>query len=205
MARSTFRVEPVAITSAASCRNACARHEHQLVICNVITGSRDSNRSEPPGGGREADAESSGEQRDSRRNTNGPRGRTRVMSVRVHAKSYRHRKPCLVEPGGMDRKWVFLLGETSGARAPGGVSRGHSSVDAERKLGGAKGRRTAETAQFGELGRWSVESSETRWERSTNRFPPAASPKRDRWTLPGRRTGAARTNPTGEPQTHEPS
>ena len=74
------------------------------------------------------------------------------MSVRVHAKSNRHRKPCLVEPGGMDRKWVFLLGETSGARAPGGVSRGHSSVDAGRKPGGAKGRRTAETAQFGELG-----------------------------------------------------
>lgn len=117
-----------------------------------MTGSRDSNRSEPPGGGREADAESSGEQRDSRRNTNGPRGRTRVMSVRVHAKSYRHRKPCLVEPGGMDRKWVFLLGETSGARARGGVSRGHSSIDAGRKPGGAKGRRTAETAQFGELG-----------------------------------------------------
>jgi hypothetical protein len=126
-----------------------------------MTGSRDSNRSEPPGGGREADAESSGEQRDSRRNTNGQRGRMRAMSVRVHAKSHRHQKPHQVEPGGMDRKWVFLLGETSGARAPGGVSRGHSSVDAGRKPGGAKGRRTAETAQFGEFGRWSVESSET--------------------------------------------
>lgn len=116
-----------------------------------MTASRDSKRSEPPGGGREAVAESSGEQRHSRRNTNGQRGRTRVMSVRVHAKSYRHRKPCLVEPGGMGRKWVCLLGETSGARASGGVSRGHSSVDAGRKPGGAKGRRTAETAQFGEL------------------------------------------------------
>ena len=82
------------------------------------TGSRDSNRSEPQGGGREADAERSGEQRDSRRNTNGQRGRTRVISVRVNAKSKSHRKPCLVEPGGMARKCVFLLGETSGVRAP---------------------------------------------------------------------------------------
>ena len=82
------------------------------------TGSRDSNRSEPQGGGREADAERSGEQRDSRRNTNGQRGRTRVISVRVNAKSKSHRKPCLVEPGGVARKCVFLLGETFGARVP---------------------------------------------------------------------------------------
>jgi hypothetical protein len=148
-----------------------------------MTGSRDSNRSEPPGGGREADAESSGEQRHSRRNTNGQRGRMRAMSVRVNAKSHRHQKPHQVEPGGMRRKWVFLLGETSGARALGGVSRGHSSVDAGRKPGRAKGRRTAETAQSGELGPRSVESSETWRERPTNHFLPAAWSKMDRWTL----------------------
>ena len=168
-------------------RNACARHEHQLVICNVITGSRDSNRSEPPGGGREADAESSGEQRDSRRNTNGPRGRTRVMSVRVHAKSYRHRKPCLVEPGGMDRQWVFLLGETSGARAPGGVSRGHSSVDAGRKPGGAKGRRTAETAQFGELEPVVRGVVRNPVGAAFQPLPTGGQVEKDRWTLFGKR------------------
>ena len=185
--------------------NACARHEHQLVICNVMTGSRDSNRSEPPGGGREADAESSGEQRDSRRNTNGSRGRTRVMSVRVHAKSNRHRKPCLVEPGGLDRKWVCLLGETSGARAPGGVSRGHRSVDAGRKPEGAKGRRTAETAQCGELG--AVVRGVVRNQRGAAYQPlPVGGLAKAGQVDPVRQASrGGEDQPTGEPQTPEPS
>ena len=166
-----------------------------------MTGSRDSNRSEPPGGGREAGAESSGEQRESRRNTNGPRGRTRVMSVRVNAKSNRHRKPRLVEPGGLARKCVFLLGETSSARAPGGVSRGHSSADAGRKPGGAKGRRTVETAQFGELGlavRGAVRNSGGSGLPTASRRPPSS--REGRW-IPARKTeaGAARTSRPANP------
>ena len=115
-----------------------------------------------------------------------------MNSVRVNAKSESHRKPCLVEPGGMARKCVFLLGETSGVRALRGVSRGRSSVDAGRKPGGAKGQRTEETAESGELSRESGESSETRWEWPSKAASRLAAPSRmGRWN-PVRKMGQGR-------------
>ena len=152
-----------------------------------MTGSRDSNRSEPQGGGREADAESSGEQRDSRRNTNGQRGRTRVISVRVNAKSQSHRKPCLVEPGGVARKCVFLLGETSGARVP---EESAEAVVALTPGESPEERRAKEPKRQPSLEN-SAESPGSRPKPSgsghQNHFPLAASSRTDSW-IPVRKT-----------------
>ena len=57
------------------------------------------------------------EQRHDRRNTNRQRGWIRAMSVLGNAKSNRHRKTYLVEPGGTGREYMFLLGETWRVRA----------------------------------------------------------------------------------------
>ena len=65
----------------------------------------------------------------------------RVMSARESVKSNLHRKAHGVESGGAARKFTRLTRGGLGAERPPEVSRGHSSVDADRKVGGAKGRR----------------------------------------------------------------
>ena len=100
---------------------------------------------EPQPGRREALGERSGRQRDSRRNTNRPRGRARAMSVLENAKSHRLRKPCAVEPDDLARKFTHLTRGDLPCASRGEVSRGHSSEDAGRKARRAKGRRTQET------------------------------------------------------------
>ena len=91
-------------------------------------------------------------QRPDRRNTNRQRGSMRATSVLGNAKSERHRKTHGVEPGGAGRKFMHLTwGDPRPAR-DGEVSRGRSSVDARRKAGGAKGRRTTKVRSVNHLG-----------------------------------------------------
>lgn len=92
------------------------------------------------GSGREAVAERSRRQRPDHRNTKRQRGRMRATSVLVNAKSKAHQ-------GASGRAaWrglkvpVLTQGDLTRQSGP-GVSRGHSSVEAVRKHGGAKGRR----------------------------------------------------------------
>ena len=87
-------------------------------------------------------AEGSVDQKDDRRNTNGLRGRWWAISMLANAKSdtspkdttgrVRRPGPNVVAP---------YPGRPAGPRGPTGVSKGHSSVDALRKRGGAKDRR----------------------------------------------------------------
>lgn len=114
-----------------------------------MTGDSENNRSEPQGDVREGVAEGSGEQRPNRRNTNWQLGQTRVISVRVNAKSNQHRKPRLVELGGMCRKFGDLTQGGLWHESVGEVSRGHSSDKFWRKSDRAKGRRIDETAKPG--------------------------------------------------------
>jgi len=64
------------------------------------------------------------------------------MSVRGTTKSNCHRKAHQVEPDGAGRKFIHLTRGDLWRESAAGVSRGHSSEEAGRKTGGAKGRRT---------------------------------------------------------------
>ena len=64
------------------------------------------------------------------------------MSVLGNAKSKSHRKAHQVEPDGTGRKFIHLTRGDLWRESARGVSRGHSSEEACRKAGGAKGRRT---------------------------------------------------------------
>ena len=75
------------------------------------------------------------------------------MSVRENTKSDSHRKTHGVEPGGAGRKYMHLTWGGPGRESARGVSRSHSSVDARRKAGGAKGRRTTRVRSVYRLGR----------------------------------------------------
>jgi hypothetical protein len=92
------------------------------------------------GSGREAVAEGSRRQTPDHRNTKRQRGRMRATSVLVNAKSKAH------QDASSRAAWPEgkVHGLTQGdlfCESGTGVSRGHSSVDAVRKHGGAKGRR----------------------------------------------------------------
>ena len=78
-------------------------------------------------------------------------------------------------------------------------------MDAGRKPGGAKGRRTVETAQFEELGRWSVESSETCAGAAYQPLPASGLVKAGQVDPVRQASRGGEDQPTGEPQTHEPS
>jgi hypothetical protein len=62
----------------------------------------------------------------------------RAISVRESAKSNRHRKTHRVEPDGAGRKSMHLTRGDLPDESPGGVSRGHSSVEG-RESGWSKG------------------------------------------------------------------
>ena len=65
----------------------------------------------------------------------------RATSVRVNAKSKAHQDASSRAAWPGWKAHVLTQGDLLKARARAGVSRGHSSEDAERKSGGAKGRR----------------------------------------------------------------
>jgi hypothetical protein len=95
---------------------------------------------EGQGSGREAVTERSPRQTFDHRNTKRQRGRMRATSVRANAKSQLHQD---ASSRAAWREWkahVLTQGDLS-CQSRAGVSRGHSSVEAERKRGGAKGRR----------------------------------------------------------------
>lgn len=66
----------------------------------------------------------------------------RAMSVLRNAKSDSHRKTHPVRSGDAGRKFMHLTRGELLCESTGEVSRDHSSVEASRKAGGAKGRRT---------------------------------------------------------------
>ena len=109
-----------------------------------MIGSSDSNRSERQGGSREADqlkeVRSKGTTVGTRTDSEAA---MRAMSVLGSAKSERHRKTHGVESDGPARKFTHLTRGGLPVERWAGVSRGHSSEEARRKLGGAKGRRTS--------------------------------------------------------------
>lgn len=65
-----------------------------------------------------------------------------AMSVLGNTKSNCHRKTHGVEPDGTGRMFMHLTWGGLPREIEGGVSRGHSSAEAIRKDGGAKGQRT---------------------------------------------------------------
>ena len=93
------------------------------------------------GSGRETVAERSRRQTLDHRNTKRQGGRMRATSVRVNAKSKIHQDASSRAAWPEGKAHVLTQGDLLKARARAGVSRGHSSEDAERKPGGAKGRR----------------------------------------------------------------
>ena len=92
------------------------------------------------GSGRETVAERSRRQTLDHRNTKRQRGRMRATSVRVNAKSKVHQDASSRAAWHEGKAHVFTQGGLL-CESTAGVSRGHSSVEAVRKHGGAKGRR----------------------------------------------------------------
>jgi hypothetical protein len=95
---------------------------------------------ERQGSGRETVAESSRRQTPDHRNTKRQRGRMRATSVRGNAKSKDHQDASSRAAWHGGKAHVLTQGDLF-CESRTGVSRGHSSVDAARKHGGAKGRR----------------------------------------------------------------
>jgi hypothetical protein len=92
------------------------------------------------GSGREAVAERSRRQTLDHRNTKRQGGRMRATSVRVNAKSKVHQDASSRAAWREGKAHVLTQGDLL-CESTAGVSRGHSSVVAEGKPGGAKGRR----------------------------------------------------------------
>jgi hypothetical protein len=142
-----------------------------------MTGESENNRSEGQGGFRE---ELSTKEVCSKGTTVGKRteqrGRARAMSVLGNAKSDQHRKTRTVEADGTGRKFMHLTRGDPRCESSAEVSRGRSSEEACRKVGGAKGRRTTERATETGLRRKGGESSETRGERQLRQLPALARP-----------------------------
>ena len=92
------------------------------------------------GSGRETVAERSRRQTLDHRNTKRQGGRMRATSVRVNAKSKVHQDASSRAAWPEGKAHVLTQGDLL-CESTAGVSRGHSSVEAVRKHGGAKGRR----------------------------------------------------------------
>jgi hypothetical protein len=109
-------------------------------------GNSDNNRSEGPGGCREALSTKAVWSKGTTVGTQtGSEAEMRAMSVRENAKSNRHRKTHLVEPDGTGREFMHLTRGDLPCESRGEVSRGHSSADDRGNPVGAKGRRMRET------------------------------------------------------------
>jgi hypothetical protein len=115
-------------------------------------GSSDSNRSEGPGGCREALSTKAVRSEDTTagRQT-GREAEMWAKSVLGSAKSNRHRKTHLVEPGGTGQKFVHLTRGDLRRENAAEVSRGHSSADRRGNTAGAKGRRSRKVRSTGRL------------------------------------------------------
>ncbi len=97
------------------------------------------------GSGREAVAERSRRQTPDHRNTKRQRGRMRATSVLRNAKSKDHQDASSRAAWHGRKAHVLTQGDLS-SESRTGVSRGHSSDEAVRKHGGAKGRRSGSKA-----------------------------------------------------------
>jgi len=95
---------------------------------------------ERQGSGRETVAERSRRQTPDHRNTKRQGGRMRATSVRANAKSKAHQDASSRAAWHEGKAHVLTQGDLL-CESRTGVSRGHSSVEAMRKHGGAKGRR----------------------------------------------------------------
>jgi hypothetical protein len=105
-------------------------------------GKSDNNRSEGPGGCREALSTKAVWSHGTTVGTQtGSEAEMRAMSVRENAKSNRHRKTHLVEPDGTGREFMHLTRGDLPRESAGEVSRGHSSAEGRVTAAGAKGRR----------------------------------------------------------------
>lgn len=105
-------------------------------------GSSDNNRSEGPGGCREALSTKAVWSKGTTVGTRtGSEAEMRAMSVRESAKSNRHRKTHLVEPDGAGREFMHLTRGDLPCESRGEVSRGRSSKEGRGNSVGAKGRR----------------------------------------------------------------
>ncbi len=105
-------------------------------------GHCDNNRSEGPGGCREALSTKAVRSEGTTVGTRtGSEAAMRAMSVRENAKSHCHRKTHRVEPDGAGRKFMHLTRGGLPRESAGEVSRGRSSEDARVTAGRTKGRR----------------------------------------------------------------
>ena len=129
-------------TGADGAAPSCARHGHELVRRNKMTGRSDNNRSQDQGGHREVlSAKEGGGKGTTVGKRTGREAAMREMSVRGNAKSNRHRKTHRVEPDGAGRKFMHLTRGDLPRESVGEVSRGRSSEDNRVNPAGAKGRR----------------------------------------------------------------
>lgn len=141
----------------------------------MIIGKCDSNRSERQGRHRKVSELKEAWNQDTAIGTRtGSEAVVWAMSVLANAKSNRHRKTHRVEPDGAGRKFLHLTRGDLGRENAQGVSRGHSSDDAHRKMGRAKDRRT-NRRQINQP-RWDA-SDEQSFETSQQR-PPRQLPAR---------------------------
>ena len=105
-------------------------------------GNSDNNRSEGPGGCREALSMKAVWSKGTTVGTRtGSEAEMRAMSVRENAKSNGHRKTHLVEPDGAGREFMHLTRGDLPRESVGEVSRGRSSAEGRGNPVGAKGRR----------------------------------------------------------------
>jgi hypothetical protein len=142
---------------------------------------------ERQGSGRETVAERSRRQTPDRRNTKRQRGGMRATSVLANAKSETHQDASSRAARHGKKAHVLTQGDLR-CESRGGVSRGHSSEEAARKHGGAKGRRndckaTREPVKRAKLAQPSAaRSEESRHAARTLRAPmvqPSQAPRRE--------------------------
>lgn len=167
-------------------------------------GNSDNNRSEGPGGCREAlSAKAVWSKGPTAGTRTGREAEMRAMSVRENAKSNCHRKTHLVEPGGTGREFMHLTRGDLLRESAGEVSRGRSSGEGRGNPVGAKGRRNRTARSTERLRRRWQGVLRNRWGVTTTvasppgeKWAPGWTPRSQRLTggkpPAGRRTGAKR-------------
>jgi hypothetical protein len=152
---------------------------------------------EGQGSGREAVAERSPRQTSDHRNTKRQRGRMRATSVLANAKSKAHQDASSKAAWPGWKAHVLTQGDLLKARVRAGVSRGHSSEDAERKPGGAKGRRNDSKATREPVNRTKCPNvSSPKWGNHIT----LREPEPPRWCSHPKRQGERHTGQHAEPR-----
>ena len=113
-----------------------------------------------------------------------------AMSVLENAKSNRHRKAHEVESDGPARKFAHLTRGGLGVERQPEVSRGHSSEEAGRKIGRAKGRRTRSGGQPPNCGGQGKELAETIRDQQLRQVPGLVE-RSARWIREEPKSGAS--------------